>query len=426
MSKTARDRLFNKDFLLLWLGQAVSQLGNGAGFIAIMWWIQETTGSGLALGTLAMVNGIVMTCLGPFGGVIADRFDRKQIIVWTDIIRGVIYCGFAYLAWTDQLSFTVLLIGSALSSACSSFFGPAISAAIPLLVPDEDLERANSMRQVTMRIVSIVSYAAGGILVALLGVPLLMFVDGISFLMSAASEMFIVIPDVRQSGQRFNWNTMVLDLKDGFLYIKENTVLFKIMQVAMVLNFFGVPFFILMPKFVGEHMGAGSDVYGYLLSASMVGALIATLIISLTSLVKRNLWIVKWGIVFQAVLMLTLPFLPRQYWMIHAAVMFVTGCINAIVNIYFSTVMQRITRPEYMGKVFGLLGTMSSALTPVAQGLTGLIADLVRLPIIYTASSGTSALFGVQFALIPNIDSFLKAEKRQDVPAGEAEPVTAD
>ena len=290
-----KEKLFTRDFVLLWLGQSVSQLGNGAGFIGLLWWVQVTTGSAVVLGTLAMMQTLVSVFLGPFAGAAVDRMDRKGIIVVTDVIRGVNYCILAWLVSTSQLTLPLLFGISALNAVCGKFFNPAISASIPLLVPNSRLQQANSLNQISVSMTNIVSYGAGGILVAFLGVPILLAANGISFLLSALSEMFIRIPPVRSDKQKITAKLLSADVLLGFVYVKENVVLFKIMQVAMILNFFSAPIFILLPKFVNERMGLGSEVFGYLLSAQMVGALLVTLLMSLIARGKFIQWSAQIG-----------------------------------------------------------------------------------------------------------------------------------
>lgn len=410
-----KTRLFNRHFTLLWLGQSVSQLGNGAGFIGLMWWVQTTTGSALALGTLAMVQTLVGIAAGPFAGALTDRLDRKALIVGTDLIRGLNYVALAWLVWKGQLTMPLLYGIAALNALCGQFFGPAISASIPLLVPDDQLERANSLNQVTGTLVNIFGYALGGIMVALMGVPALLLVNGFSFILSAASESFIHIPRVVREKAALSAGLLLRDIRDGFLYVRNNRVLMRILQVAMILNFFTAPFFILLPKFVDEYLGGGSQIYGYLLSAQMAGALVAILVLSMTSLIRHNPSLVRWALVIQAVLYLSLPFLPPALWYIHVGIFAVAGLFSAIVNISFSTLMQRATPQQYMGKVFSLVGTMCQALQPAAQGITGLIADTVKVPVIYTFSSFFFLLGGLQFATIPGIMGFISGQKQADV-----------
>lgn len=406
-----KNKLFTRDFSLLWLGKSVSQLGDGAGFIGLMWWVQSQTGSATALGLMAAISTIIRVVLAPFSGVVADRFNKKAIIVLMDLLRGVLYCLLAYLAYTNQLTLTLVIVLSAANTVCSVFFGPAITSTIPLLVEKDNLPQANSFLQMTGIIVQIVSYTAGGILVAMLGVPLLLFVDGISFILSAVSEVFINIPVITTQGAVAAGQFMK-NVREGFNYVKENAVLFEVMKTAAVINLVAAPMFILLPKFVSEHLNASAEIYGYLLACMTAGTLFASLLVAFTKVVQRNLGLVVHGITVQSALWIMAALAPRQHYVVHMVLFLLSGVMNGIVNIYFSSLMQRVVAKEHMGKVFGLLEAMSGALQPLSQSITGFVGDRVAVSLVYIVTGGLGALGGLKFSFIPNLRQWLSPEQQ--------------
>jgi MFS family permease len=403
-----RKTVFSKDFILLWLGQAVSQLGNGAGFIAIMWWVQVETGSAVALGTLAMVQTLTGFLLSPLAGVVVDRLNRKHIIVMADLIRGLIYCFFAYAVWHKMLTLPMVLMGAAVNSACDQFFNPAVAAAVPQIVAKEFLDKANSLRQMTTNVISILGYTLGGVLVAILGIPMLLLIDGVSYLSSAFSEMFIHIPSVREK-VKMNLKLFITDLKDGFLYIKKNTVLYKIIQVIGVINFCFVPFFVLLPKYVEEHLQAGSQVYGYITAAQMLGMFVGALLLTLVPGFRKNIWLVKYGIGIQATFLFVAPLIPGSLWQAQLVIFAVFGMINAVINIQFFTTLQKNVDPVFMGKVFSLVYAMSLGLQPVASALSGVLTEVVGITTIYMGAAVLAILSNVMLVRVPNLDTFFDA-----------------
>jgi len=412
------NKLFTRDFTLLWLGKSVSQLGDGAGFIGLMWWVQSQTGSATALGLMAAVSTIIRVLLAPFSGALADRVSKKMLIVGMDMLRGLLYCILAYLAYTSQLTLALVIMLSAANTVCSVFFGPAISATIPLLVEKDNLPRANSFLQMTGIVVQIVSFTAGGILVALIGVPMLLLVDGISFILSAVSELFIMIPSITALAAK-RGNQLMANVKEGFVYVKKNQVLYEIMKTAAVLNFIAAPMFILLPKFVAEHLNASAEAYGYLLACMAAGTFMASLVVAFTKIVQGNVGLVMHGITVQSLLFVLLVLIPTKTYYLHLVILLASGFMNGIVNIYFGSLMQRIVAKEHMGKVFGLLEAMSGAVQPLSQGLTGFIGDRLPVGIIYIATGGLGALGGIKFSLIPNLRVWLNPEQETANPKHE-------
>ncbi|MFO8060870.1 MAG: MFS transporter [Bacillota bacterium] len=402
--------LFTRDFLLLWLGLSVSRLGDGAGFLAVMWWVQQETGSVMALSAVALAGSVPRMLLGPFAGVAADRYSRKSIIVWMDVVRGVVYLFLTLMAWRGTLRMPYLLGALIVSAGASQFFGPAVLSAVPQLVKSSHLERANSMNQMTSTIVSVAGTAFGGIVVALFGVPILLLINAASFLLSALSEVFIRLPSVKESGG-LTWKGVVSDLKLGWGHVMQHRVLARVLQVSAALNFLFPPFFVLLPQFVAEDLSAGPETYGYLLSVLGAGSMAAMITISATSWIQRHTGLIIYGVMIQGVLLLTFALAPAQMLFLHYSSLFVFGFLNAAINIFFITIIQRRTDPDHMGKVFGLLETIPTALQPLSQGLVAPLAMLIPIRAVYAGCGVAISAVGRMVTGIPGLrEFFLEAD----------------
>jgi len=409
-------KLFNKNFVLLWLGQGVSQLGAGVGYIATLWWVQTTTGSALALGTLAMVSSVVGLLLSPVAGVFVDRWNRKWIIVVTDIIRGLVNCYLAWAVLSGTLTLPLLLLAAALKSACAQFFSPAVMASVPLLVDSKHLERANSLQQMTQNIASMLGYALGGLLVAVFGIPALLLLNGLAFLLSAISEAFIAIPTI-EKGSSLLTKSFLGDLSSGLAYVKKDHTLSGILQVIILVNFSFVPFYVLLPKFVNDYLHAGSDVLGLISSSQTAGMLLGASLLSLTVFVKKNSWVTKWGLSISACALMLSPFARGTMWPAQLFIYGVAGAVSAIVNITFFSSLQRKTDPAYMGKVFSLVNAMALGLQPLASALSGIFADRYSIVPIYIAFGILALLANARLAAIPGIESYLGISKEKTAAA---------
>ena len=406
------ESLFKRNFILLWAGQAVSQLGGGVGYIATLWWVQSTTGSALALGGLVTISSMVGLVLSPIAGVFVDRWNRKYIIVGTDIIRGVVNCLLAWALWQNQLTLPLLFAGTAIKSACGQFFSPAIMAAIPQIVPSKQLEKANSLQQITQTITGMSGYALGGLLAAVVGIPALFLVNGLAYLVSAFSELFISLQPVMKAS-KLSLQTVLGDLADGLTYVKGDRVLFGIMQVAIIINFAFVPFTVLLPKLVSDYLGAGSEVLGFITSAQMAGMFLGAILLSVTSLVKRSHWLVKLGLAISALCLMLSPLARGGMWPLQLLLYGVSGVVTAIVQIFFFSTLQRKIDPAYMGKVFSLNSAMSFSLQPLAGTLSGYLADQYSLVPIYFVFGLLVILANLRFLLIPGLDAYFGFKGKQ-------------
>ena len=185
-------KLLNRDFLLLWQGQFVSQAGSQAFLIAMMYWTMEASGSATLMGLLLTLSTLPGVVLGPLAGTFVDRHSRKNTIVVSDILSGLCVLGVAALHFQGvgpRVLIAALLVASGLIGAIQAFFRPAITAAIPDIVSTERLQGANSLYMLSGQLSTILGQGAGGLIYATLGAPVLFLIDGVSYLFSAASEI---------------------------------------------------------------------------------------------------------------------------------------------------------------------------------------------------------------------------------------------
>jgi MFS transporter, DHA3 family, macrolide efflux protein len=184
----------NGAFSAMWLGQVISSLGDRIHQVALVFLVARATDSSpLALGLVFAAITVPGLIVGPFAGALVDRWDRKHVMVASDLIRAAIVC-LIPLASLLHVALIVALVFAL--SAVSSFFRPARSAALPRVVPDEDLLTANSAMWVADTVSDLVGYGLGGLFVAFLGSSLVMafWLDGASYLVSAALVAAVVIP----------------------------------------------------------------------------------------------------------------------------------------------------------------------------------------------------------------------------------------
>ena len=388
--------LGNKDFLLLWSGQTVSQMGSRIFYIALMWWVLESTGSAFSIGTIMISSTLPMIILSPLAGTFVDRWHRKKVIVWMDIARGTIMFLIAILMKAELLKVWHLYWFICLSSVASTFFNPAISATIPNIVPGKELTRANSLSQLTSNLTNILGPSVGGLLVASFGVPSAVILNGASFVCSAVSKMFIDIPRV----ERVSMDRRVLEeLREGVGFIWERPSLKGIFGTSAVLNFFGAPVSVLLPVMAREILKVGVRGLGFMESSLSVGALLATLFLSVTPEVRNRHKTLVWGI-FTIGIMLILTGTVSNFYII-LGFFLVLGLAQGVVNILIHVYLQRMVPDEKRGRVFGVLTTICGGLQPLGYGMGGKLADLLTVPVTFVISGTAVALGGISLYRVP-------------------------
>lgn len=424
-------KLFNRNYFLLWQGQTVSRLGTQVFSIALALWIKDATGSATLMGLVLMLSSLPAVILGPIGGAFADRYSRRKIIILADAANGIAFVALASLMYlapeATQAILVALFLVSTLSGVLGAFFSPAISAAVPDIVPPKQLTTANSLGQLSQQLSVFFGQGLGGTLYRLLGAPLLFFFNGISYLFSAVSESFITIPQnmpEKASGWRAQMREFRADVADGFHYIWHKDGLRELVFVSALLNFFTAPILLLLPFYVEDFLQVRVDWYGFIIAAYGVGALIGYIAagaIRVSSTMRARLMIAF--ILLEASGYGLLAFVGDPYTALALSVL--GGFAGGYVTVNITTLLQFTTPGPIRGRVFGLLATIAGAITPIAMGISGVVADLLNqnIPLIYLVCGVILALLTLLLSLNKRFRDYLATEISEEVDLENIEPM---
>ncbi len=412
-------KLLNRNYVLLWQGQTVSRLGNQAFSIALALWIKQATGSATLMGLILMFSALPAVLLGPLAGAVADRYKRRTIIILSDLIGGVsvlVLAGVMLAApEATNLTLAVLFAVSILLAVITTFFHPAIAAAIPDLVPEDHLSSANALGQVSFQLTVFIGQGIGGTLYRILGAPILFLIDGLTYLFSAVSESFITIPQTvpeKIPGWRETLRAFKKDIILGFRYVWHKPGLRELVFISALLNFFLAPILLLLPFYVEDFLRVKPDWYGFLLASYGLGSMLGFVLAGALPLSgRKRSRLIVWFIIVEP-----LGYIALGVWLnpwVALGMTLIGGLIGGFVMVYVTTILQLTTPGDIRGRVFGLLGTLAGALTPLAMGAAGIIADLTgqNIPLIYIACGVIAALLAVLVSLKSDFRDYLAYEK---------------
>ncbi len=391
-------KLWNKNFLLLWQGGLVSIMGDMLYEIALGFWVLAVTGSTGLMGTLMAVSMIPRVLISPFAGVIADRHNRKRIIVLMDLFRGLMVTVVGTVAILGFLEVWMVFAVGILLGACAAFFDPAVGSVFPDLVPVDKLEKANSAFALIHSGSRIAGNSLGGFLYVTLGAPLMFLLNGISYLFSSLTETFITIPAHIHDSKKL---TFFQDMKEGYRYVWKNKGLRTMLAVGAFLNFFATIGFILILPFFQQSESLGPARYGIFMGVSAAGSLLGMIFVSVKKILpeKRFNWFVG-SLIFFTFLYVFIPLFPIFPLMLAIAV--ICGIFNSVVNILLQTVMQLTIEPDKRGKVFSLLSMLLSGLMPIAMALGGWLGEFLPIQWVIAASMMLCGIPGL--FLLPSKD----------------------
>jgi len=408
----AGTRLLNRDFVLLWQGQLVSQLGNQAFALAMMYWTMQVTGSARLMGLLMALTLLPGVVLAPLGGALADRHSRRGLILGGDLIRGLGMLALAGLMLTRPDAEREIIVALAtvafLGGVVSAWFQPAIAAAIPDLVPAHRIAAANSLHQFSVQGSAFVGQAAGGLLYAALGAPLLFLIDGATYLFSAASEAFIRLPQDRRTADTRGLSAYWRDTLDGVRFLRGRSGMAPFLGLAAAINFFAMPVILLLPFYASGVLGAGARWYGFLLAAIGAGAVAGYLAAAALPIPPR-----RRPAVFVAAVAGTGASIVAAGQVgepLAALVLFfAVGALTGLVNITVLTLFQAGTPGPMRGRVMALVIALSGAAAPLGMAVGGVVGDATGkdIPLVYGAAGGAIGLLALTATGLRSVRAFL-------------------
>jgi DHA3 family macrolide efflux protein-like MFS transporter len=359
--------------VFIWTGQAFSIVTSYAAGYAAIWHITATTNSALMLSLTTMFSLLPMGLLSPLAGVLADRVNRRTMMLLADAATGVVSAGIGVAIWLDQLSLPLLMALLALRACAQAFHAPAMTAAMPMLVPDRHLLRVNSLDQMLWSGAAIGGPALGILFYTSIGFQWVMFLDAVGAGLACLGLALVRVPTVRDesmAGQHIFKNMV-----DGFHVIRSNRGLFWLMALCTLAMVFFMPIGSLFPLMTYQHFGLG----GYHASVTEAVWGVAMLVGSGVLLAwgggRRHVRLVIFSGMAIGVTIAVCGVLPPTGFWAFAALTGVMGAVASFYNGPLTTVVQRHTPEEKMGRVMGLFGSILSLTSPIGLIISGFAAE---------------------------------------------------
>lgn len=373
-------------------GKVVSLLGTYIYSFAISLYILKVTGSGTSFAFSLLLGTLPRVLLSPVAGSVADRANRKKMIVGLDFLSGVVVLGLLGLSLIFGLQLPFIYATTFLLSVISTFFGTTFSAAMPKLVSDKSLIKINSYNRAIDSSCSIAGPVLGGLIFGLVSMNLFLLVNGISFILSGISEMFIdfdfnkALQNQKQPG-KMGLLTVWHDIREVFAYIKSNRILRFIIPFSMSFNFlFSAALAVVLPYLVNNVLGMTASQYGTIEGAFSMGMLVAAIAVGKLPEKEKKLKGLALGIAGVGIAAIIMG-LPGTVWMkdvdlliifgIYVVMAFAFAFMLLMVDMPLGIVLQRSIPNDMLGRVWGVMGTISGSLQPLGIILAGISLDLI-------------------------------------------------
>lgn len=407
----------NRNFVLVFLGALVSELGGTLYNFAVSFYILEISGNNAFLqGLYLAVTGITMLVITPFGGVLSDRLNRVKIMYVCDYLRGsaIIVATVLMLAFNTPDSHLVILFAMGVTgNVIGGIFSPASAALLPGIVNEDQFQQANSYFTMKSSFISILGVIAAGILYAELSVTTLFFIVGVCFCLSGVSEMFIKVQFTAGS-EKMNLQLVFSDMKDGLAYILGKKAICIFMCAMLFINFFFSPVFSnFMPLFIKTDLvSAPSYLFDSFLTPELwssvfslvigVSTIITSVILSTKKQEDKCGFKIAVRICVLTFFMIAITAGYRVFvagnhdvnpFLIIMAVSWIAvGAVTVLINIPANTVLLKIVDRDKLGKVSSITNVLTQGLIPLASVLAGIILQKAGCTALLTVCTTGFAL----------------------------------
>lgn len=376
---------FSRDFTLVVIGQIISLFGNAAVRFALPLYLLNQTGSPALYGTVTALAFLPAILLSPIGGIIADRVNKRNIMVALDFFTAAVLLAFSLLLGALDLTF-LLTAALMLLYGIAGAYQPSVQASVPALVTPEHLMTANAIINIISSLASLFGPVLGGILYSAYGLMPVLWVCMACFFLSAIMELFIRIPFAKQCAGGSIWNTVKADFSDSVRFLRhEKPVIGKGLLVICGMNLFlsamllvGLPY--LVTEVLPLEAAQANRLYGFaqgaLAAGGLAGGLCAGIFASKLTVQKAgNLLIACAACVFPMGLAPVLFSSGLVNYGILTACCFAIMLFSTVFSIQMMSFVQAETPQTLIGKVIGVILTISMCAQPLGNALYGILFE---------------------------------------------------
>ena len=386
-----------RNLILFIIGKFISIFGSSMYTFAISLYVLKITGSSLSFATTIVLGTIPIVIINPFAGVIADKMDKKKIIVIMDILNGFLFFTIYSISKSQNLTLQIIYASTFIMTMFSSIFGITFEAAKPEIVTKSMLITINSTSKIIDSTSQIMGPIAGGIIFALVDINLFILVNSISFLISAVFECFIIFKFKNDENNLLKNSEINFkkDIGEGIKYILKNDYIKFLFSVFMIINFFlGFAITVPMPYIINNILNLGSVNFGIIQGAFPVGIMIGALFVKRIENEKKylNSFFPIITLLSASMILIGVPllisysrYMKFAYVIYYSLIMGILGVIISFIDIPVFSILQKRVPGYILGRVLSISVTFAKILLPIGLISSGVIIEFIPayiLPII--------------------------------------------
>lgn len=392
-SKLRESLWYNRAFVWVISGNVISVFGDCFIGIALSLWILQTTGSAVYMSSILITYSVVSVCFGSLAGTVADRVNRRTLMIYSDITRGLIAFALMICVWTNFTSMFLIIALVAISAFASLFHGPAFHASLIMIVGKSRVQQATGVVQLLDNIARISGLAAGGIVVAALGGYVAILFNAVAFLLSAICVLAGgYFPSPRTISEERN--SFSQDFINGFKYIKQNPFARAVVIMNPLLLLFFMSSLMLVQVMAVKDWRVSPILFGLIEACIPLGYMVgAGFILSFNNRLRRRGWWICAGLLLIGPVFLLVSAMNTAVNAI--PFILISGLLFAFCTMLIQIILRTEIDVKLQGRIYGTLGSLSSIAPPLGLAVSSVIADQYGASIVLAINGAGMIVIGI-------------------------------
>ena len=383
--------LHSRDFRILWIGAFTSTVGTWMQKVAQSWLVLSLTGSAWYLGLDSFLGELPILLFTLLGGVIADRHDRRKLLISSQVVQLSSAALLAALVWFDVVRIWHVLILSCVTGFAQAFGGPAYQSLIPSLIPKKDLPNAIALNSIQFNLSRVIGPALAGVALASVGIAACFGLNALSFLAVIAALIALRVPHIPPPSSR----PILTEMRGGLHYVRHEPILVSLIVVALASTFLGLPLQTFLPVLAQDVFGEGVNAYSRMMSFSGAGAVTGALMVA---------WLGRFDgmgrvlLRLQAIFGLLVIAIAWSRWVpLTYLLLFVAGVATIITTSLLTSLVQLVAPDQMRGRVMSIYMVAFRGGMPLGSLVSGAAVASLGLPVVLTINGALLAMAAVYF-----------------------------
>lgn len=365
----------NKTFLIIYTGQAISQLTSSILQMAIVWYLITETNSSNIVALSGIVGFLPQGVLGLFIGVYIDRFDRKKIMIISDLLIAAASLSLSISGFFGEISIPLIMIVLFIRSVGTAFHVPSLQAITPLIVSKDELPKYSGYSQTLQSISLLLSPVLASFFFSIWSLQAIVMLDVLGAIIGVFTLCIVTIPKIKIDFENTKID-IALEMKEGIATLKKNR-LFNFMLLGAAFSIVYIPIFVLYPMMTLSYFGKNQWYAGAIEVVFAIGMLIGSLVLGVTGGGKRKIVTIAFFCFIIGISLSISGILGKNMFIGFALCSTLLGFATPFYQGLQVVVFQQKIQEKYLGRVMSLSGSLMAIGTPIGIGLSGIISDKI-------------------------------------------------